>query len=451
MRDYISKIKKIWAIALPMVIQGIVFQLQSLTDKAFLGNMDSIYISALGASQFPFYASMDTLVALASGVIIICSRLYGAKEEEKINKYVMSNALYSTILTCLVFAMWFFGTKGVLSVFRVDSVLLDYSVPYIRICSFSFIWLGIESSISAYLQGRGETKPIMVCGLIKVFVNIIISYILIHGYLGFPALGIVGAAIGTLVSNFISFTGLFIYCFVRNKERFDWKYRNIKEIKFSIYKEILQISIPTALEYFLWNASNMVLMSFLNGINYYATAIYTLTFGIEIIIYMVYDGTGKAAMTLIGQEIGAKDYNSADGYIKGCILVNVSMISVMVVVAAAFSKQILGIFTNDTELINMAAPYLVMTAIIMFSKSVNIVAGNGIRAYKETTWMLYTQIAGSICTVALSYILISVFEIGVLGVYITLFCDETLRAAINIRHYIRKYSAKRVCVREDIA
>lgn len=53
-----------------MVIQGIVFQLQSLTDKAFLGNMDSIYISALGASQFPFYASMDTLVALASGITL---------------------------------------------------------------------------------------------------------------------------------------------------------------------------------------------------------------------------------------------------------------------------------------------------------------------------------------------------------------------------------------------
>ncbi|MDD6038661.1 MAG: MATE family efflux transporter [bacterium] len=442
MRKYMEKIKRIWAIALPMVIQGIVFQLQSLTDKAFLGNMDSIYISALGASQSPFIASMDTMVALASGVVIICSRLYGAKKEKQMNRYVLSNAWYSTVLTCALFAIWFFGTEGVLALFNVDQVLLEYCVPYIKICSFTAIWLGVESSISAYLQGRGETKPVMVCGLIKVLFNMVISYVLIFGKIGFPALGMEGAAIGTVVSNFISFAGLFVFCFVKNRTRFGWNYSTGRDIQFRIYQEILKISVPTALEYFLWNASNMVLISLLNGISYRATAIYSLTFGIEIILYMVYNGTGKAAMTLIGQEIGAEAYEEADGYIKGCILVNVVMISVFLVIAIFFSPQILGIFTKDRELIQMAAPFLIMTAVIMFSKSFNIIAGNGIRAHKDTKWMLYTQIIGSICTITLSYTLIQVFHIGVLGVYLTLWCDETLRAAINLKHYIGKYSSK---------
>lgn len=441
MRNIVENIKKLWVISFPMIVQGIVLQLQSLTDKAFLGKINSTFISALGASQFPLYASMDTLFALSTGLTIIVSRMYGAGKKEEINKYVLSNAVFASILSTIIFIIWYLFTADVLGIFKVDSILLEYCVPYIKICSFYFLMIGIDSSLGSYYQGIGNTKPIMICGITKVVANIIISYILIFGHLGFAAMGIKGAAIGTLLANAIASIAFSIYHFIINKKKCFLSIRSIYQIKFLYFREILSIGVPTALEYFLWNASNLVLMALLNGISYHATAIYTLTFGVEVIVFMVFDGNGKAALSLIGQGIGAKNKKTADGYIVSCILVNIVLVAFFLIIVILRGEWILGIFTNDKELISSTSPFLIFTGVIMLSKSMNIVAGNGIRANKDTKWMLKTQIIGSVCTVVLSFFLVKHVGIGVLGIYITLFVDETLRAIINFYYYLKKYSS----------
>lgn len=441
MNNFMKRIRQIWVIALPMVIRGIVFQIQTLTDKAFLGNVDSKFISALGAAQFPLNTTVATVEALATGVIIISSRLYGAKEIKKIHPYVVSHAVYGTIFNGLLFAMWFFFTPQILSIFNVDSILFPYCVPYVKICAITLLIMAIEIPISSMLQGIGDTKPIMICGIVKVVCNIVISYPLIYGKFGLPRLEIVGAAVGTVVANLIAALGLIIYFVKIKKDEIMWDKGCLKKFGYSYYKEILKISVPTALEFFLWHASNLVLMAFLNGISYQATAIYTLTFGIEVIAYMVFNGTGKASMSLIGMDIGAKNYKSADGYIVVCAIVNTVLIGVCVALFAIFSRPILRIFTKESSLIEMSAPYLVVAGVIMFPKSMNVLIGNGIRAYKDAKWMLFTQIIGSICTVTLSYVLLTYFNLGVTAIYATLFCDESLRAIINFIHYRRHYSS----------
>lgn len=167
------------------------------------------------------------------------------------------------------------------------------------------------------LQGIGKTKPIMITSLMKVFLNVVISYILIFGKLGFEPMNIEGAAV------------------------------------------------------------------------------YTLTFGIEVVIYAIFNGTGKASMTLIGQDIGAADYESAHDYVKICIVANSLLITLCVLLFVLFSKPLLGIFTTSTKLINLASPYLIFTGIILFPKSINVIIGNAIRSHGNTKWMLYSQIIGS--------------------------------------------------------
>lgn len=435
------KFFKIWMIALPIVVQGIVFQIQSLTDKAFLGNIDSKYLSALGASQAPFYTTMDTVFALMTGVVILSSQAYGAKEWKQAKRYTLSGAAYGSVITLFVFLMWFFMTENILTLFRVDPIILPYGVEYIKICSFSFLLLGLDSALQAMLQGYGNTKPILICGLAKVVLNFVISYILIFGKLGLPALELAGAAYGTLIANIVSSLLLFIYCFVVKKEEYELCEDVREHISFNDYKTILKIGVPTALEYFLWNASNLVLMAFLNSMSYQATAIYTLTFGIEVIVYMVFNGTGKASMSLIGQDIGAGDYHSADDYMKLSVGINVILVSICTGIFYLYGNLILGIFTKDSTLIEKAAVFLVFSGFIMFPKSINVIIGNGIRAYKDAKWMLYSQIFGSIFVVSFSFLLVYVFKLGIWSIYITLFCDEALRAFINLVHYVRKHSS----------
>ena len=169
-----ARIRTIFQVAFPLIIQGMAFQLQSLTDKAFLGNLDTAYVSAAGAAQ-----------------------------RDKIADYVKSMAVYHTMVGILVFAAWFFGAETILRFFQVDSNIMGYSLSYVRVCIFYFLFVGVDSSLQAMLQGMGETRPIMYAGILKVGLNILVSWILIFGKCGFPALYVTGAAIGTLVANII--------------------------------------------------------------------------------------------------------------------------------------------------------------------------------------------------------------------------------------------------------
>lgn len=435
-----SRFMKLWAIALPIAVQGIVFQLQSLTDKAFLGKIDDKYISALGAQQFPYGTTVTTITALMTGLIILVSRVVGAGEKDRIRKYCISTAFYGTLVTITLFCMWFFAGRDVLQIFRVDEQILPYSVTYVKYISFMMLLLGVDSALQAMLQGLGNTKPIMLCAIMKVSLNIMISYVLIYGKLGFPALNIKGAAIGTLVSNLVSGLGLVVYCFWWKRKEYGL-FKDIRNsIKFCYVKEVIQIGVPTAMETFIWHASNLVLMTGLNSISYLATTVYTLTFGIEIIVYSVFNGTGKASMTLIGQDIGAADYTSADGYLKLSVVTNAILVVFCTIIFAIGANPILSLFTNNDSLIQLATPYLVFTGINMLPKSVNIVIGNGIRAYKDAKWMLYSQIFGSIFVIAFSSVLIYGMHLGIRAVYITLFLDESLRATINFLYYQKKYA-----------
>lgn len=445
-----NKLKKIWLIALPIVIQGIVFQIQSLTDKYFLGNLDAIYLSALGAAQFPFSASLDAFVAMSVGLIIYVSQFKGAGSEDSISKYTKSSILYASCISLLIFALWFLFTEPILILLHVDAAILPESAHYIRICSFYLLVLGIDTSLQAMLQGIGKTKPIMITSLMKVFLNVVLSYILIFGKLGFEPMNIEGAAIGTLLSNLIASLFLMIYCFILKHQEyalhtnlhdyFDWK----------PYIDTVKIGVPTAMEYFLWNASNLVLLAFLNSLSYEATAVYTLTFGIEVVIYAVFNGTGKASMTLIGQDIGAADYESAHDYVKICIIVNSLLITICVLLFVVFSKPLLGIFTTSTKLINLASPYLIFTGIILFPKSINVIVGNAIRSHGNTKWMLYSQIIGSIFVISCSFILVKVLHLGILAIYITLFLDETIRSSINGIYYRKKYCVANLINSSDL-
>ena len=103
-----------------------------------------------------------------------------------------------------------------------------------------------------------------------------------------------------------------------------------------------------------------------------------------------------------------------------------------------FPEQILSVFTSEKGIIQGAVPLLNIISITVFPVSVNVVIGNAIRGFKDTKWMFYTQSFGTVFTITLSAILLFVFNMNLKGVFITVLCDEIIRAFLNYRRF-RKY------------
>lgn len=439
-----EKMKRILKIALPLMIQGLVFQMQSLTDKAFLGNIDTHYVSAIGAAQLPLTATMDSLVAISTGLIILVSRLYGADDKKGITKYVKSAIFYNSLISIALFFIWQTQITSILTFFQVSSEIMQYSEQYIRICSSFLLFLGLDSSLQAMLQGIGETRIIMYAGILKVGLNIFISWILIFGHFGFPALYVTGAAIGTLAANLCLMMFLFTYCFIVRRKEFGL-YKNAR-LWFDrhSYGTIFSLGVPTGIEYLLWNGSNLILIRFINGFSYQDMAIYTITFGFQCIIYALFEGSSKAAMTLIGHSLGATDQKSASAFFRNSMILNFAIVLLACIVFCLCPSQLLGIFTKDTQIVTRGIPYLCFMGIIMLPQSMNIICGNGIRAYNDTKWMLYSQIIGSILVVGFSWYFVSIRHMGMMSIYFTIFLDETIRAGVNYVYYMKRYDSGRV-------
>ena len=189
------QIKEIMKMSIPLMVQGLVFQMQSLTDKAFLGNLDTKYVSAIGSASMPFNACMDSFAAISTGLIILVSMCYGAKQFEELKSYVKSTAFYNGLLGVCLFVMWQLFAGPLLHILQVEDSISQYGAAYIRICAVYLLFAGLDGTFQAMLQGMGKTKVIMYAGIIKVVINILISWVLIFGKFGFPEMNVIGASL----------------------------------------------------------------------------------------------------------------------------------------------------------------------------------------------------------------------------------------------------------------
>jgi len=430
-----TNVKKIFAIAIPIIIQQLSHQMQVWVDRAMLGHINPEYFSAVGNSLVPYFAVTSTILAICSGTTILIAQSVGAKDYELSRKYAECSFAGNYIFPLIAFFFFFFGSGWMFRIMGVQSPILEYATSYIKITSYNLLIVAIAATCSSILQGIGLTRIIMLTGVITNVLNILFDWILIYGKFGLPAMNIEGAALATLIANFTALPFLIIYVIKRKKIPFKIKVRNIFKFNFSLYRNIFKMGIPSGGEYALWSLGNLFIVSFLNRIDIMAAGIYTLLFSIKGLSVILYAGFAHAGLTLAGQKTGENEHKQAVNIVFKCLSFALIVCASVTAIFCSIPKGILGLFTSDVSLINFASPFLLFVTFIMFPQAVNIVIGYGIRGTGDTRWMFYSQIFGTVLVIALSYTLIFVFNLGLWGVFITSLADETIRAAINVLRF----------------
>jgi len=426
---------KIFAIAIPIIVQQLSHHMQILVDRAMLGHINPEFFSAVGNSLVPYSAVNSVILAICSGATILIAQSIGAKNYSLSCRYAECSFIGNSIFPVIAFLFFFFGSPWLFKIMGVQSPVLEYAVSYIKITSFNLFIIGIIATCTSILQGIGLTRIIMVTGIITNVLNILFDWILIYGKFGFPAMNIEGAALATLIANFTAVPFFLIYVIKRKKIPFKIKVRNIFKFDFKLYKSVFKMGIPSGGEYALWSLGNLFVVSFLNRIDIMAAGIYTLLFSIKGLSVILYAGFAHAGLTLAGQKTGEKEHKQAINIVFKCLSLALIVCTAVAVIFCIFPKDILALFTSDTSLVNFAVPFLIFVTLVMFPQAVNIVIGYGIRGTGDTRWMFYTQILGTVMVITLSYILIFTAGLGLWGVFITFLVDEFVRSIINILRF----------------
>lgn len=422
---------RVFAIALPLMLQQLVFQIQGLINQAFLGNLNPLYLSVVANCTFPFFATATLLWALGTGVTILVSQNRGAGRNDEALRSVEGSLLPLALLGVLFFVVWFLFPSPLLSLLGVRGVVLADGIPFTRILSFLFLLIGLEAGAGGFLQGIGRTRALFVAGAIKAGLNVALDWLLIFGNLGFPRLELVGAAIATVVSTVIADGYLLAAVLRPNREGWGLRLREIARPSLAVFRRVTSLGVPASIESFLWFVGMLAILRILNGIDALAAGMFALVFLIEVVPAMMYDSVGRATTTLIGEQTGMGDREGARRVGWACLRYVFILSGAVALVFLFFPKEILSLFTRDRSVVDATALYLSIAAFTLFPRSGNIVIGSGIRGLGDTPWMLLTQIFGTLFVVALAATLVIAARLGLAGIFIALAADEAIRFVMN--------------------
>jgi putative MATE family efflux protein len=440
--------KQMFRIALPIALSGMIMQVQMLIDTAFLARYTttlpdgsilsgSEILSAVGNVFFPYLVTLALLWSIGTGIVVLVSQFLGAGKPEKARSYALTGLKYNTLLSWLVYIFWLLFSEKVFMALGVRQPILTLSLEYISFLSLELIYLGMSTSINSIFQGTANTKPEMYTGIFRSLLHIILDYIFIFGHFGFPEMGVAGAGIASSLSGLISTLIMLVIFMKTTSLPFKVDFRSLVVAPIRPYFTVLKVGLPVGLEDMLWNFGNLILAYFLNLLSAEAVGIYRLVYQIEITPIFFYFGLARAVTTMVGQRTGERNLSAArESGLIGTFY-TVAFCLLFTACFAIFPRQIISIFTPDAQLIAKAAPFLIITAFTMIPRAVNIISGNGIRGYGDTLWMLVTQIFGIVFIISLSYLLMFTLGLGMYGLFIGMFSDETIRCLINTVRFYR--------------
>lgn len=370
---------KIFTMILPITIENVLQMVAGIISMGMIGRIDVLAVDALSISMRLTQIIWALFKGITTGATVYVAQYYGAGNRKKMMSVIQQTILSSTVLVVILAIVMFFKASTLLSIFNPDPELLKAAVTYLKAVVFGLPFLAVMLIVGGVLQGMGNAKTSMMITFIMNVINIIAGFVLIFGKLGFKPMGILGAAIATVISQMAAaFIGLFILFNKRgvlntyfNKSFFNV---NMKQVK-----DVYRVGLPSSMEQIFWQLAAIILTRAILNYGEIPFAAHQLGMQAESISYMPATGIGIAATAFIGQALGAKDKTLAKTYLRQIIRLAVFITIIASIVLIVFPRPLMSLLTNNSDVIKLGAVYLMLMGIVELPQNIAGVLGGAMR------------------------------------------------------------------------
>lgn len=303
--------RKMTHIALPVSLQSMLFSLMGVIDVFMVSQLGEAPTAAVGVGNRIFFFNLILIAGLSGAVSVLASQYFGAGDMKGVRR-TLAQSWVASLLFSLPFVILYLALPEQIVALVADAPdYVAYASDYLLLTAISILFTALVVPLEAALRSIGEVRLPTFVGFIAVLVNGVLNALLIFGLLGFPELGVVGAAIGTLVSRLLQL--LLLFALVARDfhqvlpTRQDW--REGKQAKHR--KSYIKITLPMTLHQGTWAAGILVHGLIIGQLGVSELAIVSLLAPIEGVLLTTFLGFAVAASTLLGHELGAKNYQAA--------------------------------------------------------------------------------------------------------------------------------------------
>ena len=442
-----NSVKNIIKIGLPLLASQMSHYLMTLADTAMVGRLGVEQLAAISMSSLFFYVIAVLVWPISIGSQTISSRRFGqlndSEGEDKDKLYpftgqVLDNAIIIGIAMGLIGITAVGAAPLVLSKLIKDQALLPYSLGYLSIMRWIFPIIEISSAFTGFLSGIRSTKIIMFSTLFPNILNVFLNYIFIFGKFGFPAMGIEGAALGSVLANSAAPIMLVIYI-LSSKSIRKFQVFHFRKLDFSMMKRIVKFSYPAAIQNGGAFAIFLYYQSMVGGIGTIYLASTHIVFSMYRINKTIAGGFARGASILTGNALGTNDYKKANEIILSMEKIAAVIGFTILASVLIFPEFIVSIYTKDEQTIATGVKALRFFAVFFFAE----VMGYSLEIiFQNIGWAKYVLISEVITNVlfilTMTWITTQLMGLGIYAAWFSFGLYQLFHAVILIAGYFSK-------------
>ena len=375
----------------PVILGLLGHTLVGMIDNIMVGKLDPINLAAVSLGNSYIFVAMSLGIGFSAAITPIVAEAHSEKNNEK-----LKTSFINGFILCLFLGIFLYGSilllKGTLIYLDQPQEVVRLALPYIDIVAISLIPLLLFQALKQFVDGLSKTIYPMYATVLANIINVIINYILIFGMLGFPKLGIIGAAIGTLISRFIMFS--FLFYMLMNKEII---YDYISDLKSFVYnrfmiKKILSLGFPTSLQMFFevgLFTSAIWLSGLLGEIPQSANQI---VLNISSMTFMVASGLSVSAAIRAGNQKGLKNYKELKRISLSILLLGICFASIFSLVIYLLRDYLPYIYIDinnqenyfeNIRIVSIASKLFIIVAIFQLVDSAQVIVLGTLRGMQD--------------------------------------------------------------------
>lgn len=445
-------------LAYPIILGMLGHTLIGIVDKLMVGRLGSAELAAVSLGNSFVFIAMSIGIGFSTAITPIVAEADSEKDISKVRSAFHHGLFLCTILGFALFFMVYFS-KPIMYTMGQPQEVIDLAVPYLDWVAFSLIPMIVYQGYKQFADGLSMTKYSMYAIVLSNIVHVPINYVLIYGVWFFPKMGIVGAAVGTVISRILML--VFMHIILARKEQLKSYFQgfSFEEIKKGMLQKIINLGFPSSLQMLFEVALFTASVWLCGNIGKTSQAANEIALSIATITFMFAMGLSVTAMIRVSNQKGLNNFKHLITVARSIFLLAILLEIVFALCFVIFNNYLPHFFLNmdnesqaldNAEVISIAAKLLLVAAIFQISDGIQVVVLGALRGLQDVKIPMYiTFVAYWVVGFPISFYLGKYTELKAVGVWLGLLAGLTV-AALFLYLRFNKLTRKMVEVNHQI-
>lgn len=389
--DYTKEFKYNWKLAAPVMLGMLGHTFVQFVDNIMVGQLGTAELAAVSLGNSFVFIAMSLGIGFSTAITPLVAEADTANDFNQGKSAFKHGLFLCTVLGLSLFFMLYLA-KPLMYLMKQPLEVVELAIPYLDLVAFSLIPLIIFQAFKQFSDGLSMTKYPMYATILANVINVILNYLLIFGKFGFPELGIIGAAYGTLVSRIVMV--IYLWWLLKGKEKSKNYVTNIKffVLESSMLKKLISLGAPSAMQMFFEVAifTAAIWLSGLLGKN--AQAANQIALNLSSMTFMIAMGLSVASMVRVGNQKGLKNYVDLRRIAFSLFLLGTIFATCFALLFFVFRNQLPKLYVDfddaknvmdNTEVVAIASKLMLAAAIFQISDSIQVVVLGALRGLQD--------------------------------------------------------------------